>query len=56
VDDMIHHGPPVSALLLDGPALSRATIDRDYLMSLSAENRLRTLRLQSGLWGYSGSV
>lgn len=56
IDIMIRHASPASALLLDGPALPRATVDRDYLMSLSAENLLRTFRLQAGLWGYSGSV
>ena len=44
------------AQLLDGPALQRAAVDRDYLMSLTPENLLRPYLLEAGLWRYSGSV
>ena len=52
----ITHVRPASAQLLDGPALQRAAVDRDYLMSLTAENLLRPFLFEAGLWRYSGSV
>lgn len=42
--------------LLEGPALSRAQVNREYLMSLTAENLLRPYLMEAGLWRYSGSV
>ncbi|HEX2551904.1 MAG TPA: beta-L-arabinofuranosidase domain-containing protein [Nocardioidaceae bacterium] len=50
------HARAESARLLDGPALKRAAVDRDYLMSLTVDNLLRPYRLEAGLWAYSGSV
>ncbi|HYK49877.1 MAG TPA: beta-L-arabinofuranosidase domain-containing protein [Terriglobales bacterium] len=47
---------PRDAELLEGPALSRAQVNREYLMSLTAENLLRPYRMEAGLWRYSGSV
>ncbi|WP_309994727.1 beta-L-arabinofuranosidase domain-containing protein [Paenarthrobacter nitroguajacolicus] len=47
---------PRDAELLEGPALSRARVNREYLMSLTAENLLRPYRMEAGLWRYSGSV
>ena len=52
----LFHARPESAQLLDGPALQRSTVDRDYLMSLTPENLLRPYLLEAGLWRYSGSV
>jgi DUF1680 family protein len=41
--------------LADGPLKARFEINKQYVMSLTNENLLRTFYLEAGLWSYSGN-
>ncbi|MHA7964221.1 beta-L-arabinofuranosidase domain-containing protein [Paenibacillus sp. CAU 1782] len=46
---------PGGAKLSEGPLVSRFQLNKNYVMSLTNDNLLRSFRMEAGLWSYSGN-